>query len=304
MMDLFSQPPGQPVPVPDEGQSQILSHGNDKLRGGGGGRCPEIGGEVGDGEVDLVAHRRYDGNPGSPNGPGDPLVVERKQVFQGAPAPGQDDHVREPVFVQKGNGVADLRGSLVTLDADGRDEDVHGREAPPGDVQDIPDGGAARGGDHADPSGKEGDRLLEGGVEEPFRLEAFFQGFEGPLEGAEAAGFGGVHDDLVLPPGAVDGDPSPAEDLHAVLEVKTQPGRALAEENGPDLGFFILQGEINVSRRRAAKIGHLPGDPQEAEGLLEEGPDLFREFRYRQDQSCLIIVQHAGFPPFLAIRTV
>ncbi len=68
--------------------------GHDQLCGGGWRRGADVGREIGQRHVHLVAHARHDGNRMRPDGPYDAFVVERPQILQRAAAAGQDDHLR------------------------------------------------------------------------------------------------------------------------------------------------------------------------------------------------------------------
>ena len=65
----------------------------DELGGGGGRGGAEVGGEVGDGEVGLVADGGDDGELGGDDGAGDAFGVEGGEIFKRASAPGEDDEV-------------------------------------------------------------------------------------------------------------------------------------------------------------------------------------------------------------------
>ena len=67
--------------------------GGDEFGGGGGGGSAEVGDEVGDGEVGLVADGGDDGELGGGDGAGEGLVVEAGEVFDGAAAAGDEDEV-------------------------------------------------------------------------------------------------------------------------------------------------------------------------------------------------------------------
>ena len=67
--------------------------GGDELGGGGGRGGAEVGDEVGDGEVGLVADGGDDGELGGGDGAGEGLVVEAGEVFEGASAAGDEDEV-------------------------------------------------------------------------------------------------------------------------------------------------------------------------------------------------------------------
>ena len=72
----------------------MLRFGN-QFGGGGGGGGAQVGDEIGDGEVGLVAYRGDDGEAARCDRAGDALAVEGGQVFERASAAGQDNHVRE-----------------------------------------------------------------------------------------------------------------------------------------------------------------------------------------------------------------
>ena len=73
---------------------QILARGHHQLgRGRGRGRA-QIGDEIGDGDVGLVAHRRNHRHGAGRNGPRHGFFVEGPQVFERAAAAPHDDHVR------------------------------------------------------------------------------------------------------------------------------------------------------------------------------------------------------------------
>ena len=56
-------------------------------------RGPNIGNEISNRKIDLVAHRRDYGNPGEVDGSGDLLLVEGPQVFHRSSAAPDNDEV-------------------------------------------------------------------------------------------------------------------------------------------------------------------------------------------------------------------
>ena len=87
--DPFPEPFRFSPPVADHPETERLQglhelcaerHGEFGRRRGS--RGPEICGEIGDGEVRLMADSRDDGDPRAGNRPGDTFVVERGEVFQ------------------------------------------------------------------------------------------------------------------------------------------------------------------------------------------------------------------------------
>ena len=74
----------QPAPV-DRQQLLLLDLlGGEQLCGRGGRGAAPVGGEVGDGEVDLVPDRADDGDGAPRDGPGDDLLVEAFAVLREA----------------------------------------------------------------------------------------------------------------------------------------------------------------------------------------------------------------------------
>ncbi len=70
----------------------VLGFG-DQLGGGGRGGRAEVGSEVGDGEVGLMADGGDHGQARGGDGAGDALRVEGGQIFKRAAAAGEDDDV-------------------------------------------------------------------------------------------------------------------------------------------------------------------------------------------------------------------
>jgi len=223
---------------------EIAAAGNDQLGRRRRGGSPHIGDEIGDGEVDLVAHGAHNGDARGKDGPGHPLVVEGHEVFQRAPSPGHDDHVNAGRFVEEAEGVDDLAGGLDTLHPYGGHQDIHRGEAALRDVQDVPDDGARRRGDDPDPRGEEGKRFLVARVEEPLGLKPGLELLEGYLQGACAPGLGIVEDELVFAAGFVHVDPRTADDAHPVLGIEPEGTGNGPEEHRPDLALLVLEREV------------------------------------------------------------
>ena len=225
-----------------------------------------------------MTDRRDDGDPRAGNRPGDPLVVEGGEILQRTAAPRQDNHIDTLGDLEISQCPDDLRRRLRTLDANGGDQDIHGRKAAAGDGEDIADHGPGRRGDDPDSRRQEGKGFLAALVEESLRLETGLELFEGLLEGAQTLRFHGVDDDLVFAAGRIDGKARPADDAHPVLEREARsPATASAErhpeDDRTDLAFRVLQGEIDMARCRPAEVGDLPLHPDEGEPLLEERLD-------------------------------
>ena len=73
-----------------EAATNSVAIGDDQLRGRRRRRGTDVGGEVGQRDIDLVAHAAHDGHGVRDHRPHDPLVVERPQVLERAAAAGKD----------------------------------------------------------------------------------------------------------------------------------------------------------------------------------------------------------------------
>ncbi len=127
-------------------------------------------------------------------------------------------------------------------------------------------------------AGQEGEGLLAGRIEEPLRLEAGLELFEGLLEGPQPPRLDRIDDELVLAAGRIDGHARPADDAHPLLDREARgpvpaPRERVPEDHRPDLALRILEGEIDVARRGPAQVRHLPLHPDEGEPLLQERLD-------------------------------
>ena len=77
-------------PAPRTADEELRPIRDDDLGGGGRRRRPDVGGEVGQRDVRLVADAADDRDPMGDDGPDDRLVVERPEVLERPAAAGQD----------------------------------------------------------------------------------------------------------------------------------------------------------------------------------------------------------------------
>ena len=173
-----------------------------------------------------------------------------------------------------GDGGFDFGGSLIALHGDGKDEDVEAGVAAGDDVEEVADDGSGGRGDDADGAGKGGQGALARGVEEAFGLEAFFELFEGELQGACADGLHGFGDQLHLAALLVDADAAADQDVEAVLGTEAQEHGLAAEEDDGELGVGVLEGEVDVAGGGGTEVGDFALDPDVAVLLLDEFADL------------------------------
>ena len=141
----------------EDGLLQPAGVGNGELRRGGGRGRPQVGDEVGEGDVGLVADGADDGMRAGVDGPCDGLVVEGHELFGGAAAAGDDHCVDVGLVAEDGEGLEDGGDGAVALNAAGDQRELDEREAPPDDVLDVVPDRAGGGGD-------DGDAPREGGM--------------------------------------------------------------------------------------------------------------------------------------------
>jgi len=129
------------------------------------------------------------------------------------------------------------------------------------DGDDVAHDSSGRRGDDADGAGEVGQGALAGGVEETFGEEAGFELFKGELKGAGATGFESFGDELELAAGLVDRDSAANEDGEAVGGLEAKEEGLAAEEDDGELGFAVLEGEVEVAGGGGAEVGDFALDP-------------------------------------------
>src|SRR5260370_24046357 len=92
-----------------------------------------------------------------------------------------------------------------------------------------------------------------------------------------------IHDQLILAAGGIDAEPAPGDDLLSLAWVAAQPEGNTAPDDGPKLGFGILQRQVNVSRRGPRKVGHFACRPDGRKAVFNEPFDFARQFADGQD---------------------
>jgi len=95
--------------------SHSARSGADGLGGGGGGGGAEVGGKIGDGEVDLVTNTGDHRDGATADGAGDGFVIESPEVLAAAAAPGDDQDILAAAPGHPCQGREDLRHGLVAL---------------------------------------------------------------------------------------------------------------------------------------------------------------------------------------------
>ena len=232
--------------------------GGDELGGGRWGGGAEVGDEVGDGEVGLVADGGDDGQMRGGDGAGEGLVVEGGEVFDGASAAGDEDEVGAfEVLVEPADAGNDAARTGRSLHDGGVDEEVEAGVAAADDGDDVADDGPGGGGDDADAVRERREGAFAVGVEEAFICKAALELLEGKLQGTRSARLQGFSDELELASTFVDGDAAADEDGEAVHRFEAEELGLAAEEDDGKLGFAVLEGEVDVAGGGGAAVGDL-----------------------------------------------
>ena len=126
-------------------------------------------------------------------------------------------------------------------------------------------------------------RLLSRGVEEAFRLQAFFQLLKRKLERAKTNGLEMFHVNLILAAGLVDAEGAAHGHLQTVLGAELDAALLLLEENAADLRAVVFQREIDVAGLGFVAVGDFALDQDVGEVACEEIADGPGEFGDRED---------------------
>ena len=206
----------EPGLQPGQAFQPILAVGADGLRSGRGGGRTEVGDEIADGEIDFMADRGDDRDPGGVDRPRHPLLVEGPEILGGAPAASKDQHFALFKMVRQPQGMNDLVPGFTTLDLDRVNDDLDGRKSTPEHGQDVADGGAGRGGNHADGSRQLGNGLLVRRVEQALGAQFDLEPFEGLSQRTLAGGLKALDDQLVIAARFIQADLRLEQDMIAV----------------------------------------------------------------------------------------
>ena len=146
----------------------FASVGDRDFAGFAGRECASVGGQVGEGHVDLVADGRDHRQPRSDDGADDDFFIERPEVFHAAAAASDDDHVDTGDLVGQRQRGRHFQVGAGTLHAGRGDQHSGAAPAAADDLQHVAHGRAGRARDDHDPAGEAGQRPLAGRVEQSF----------------------------------------------------------------------------------------------------------------------------------------
>ena len=199
---------------------QFVARADHHLGGGGRRGRAQVGHEIGDGDVGLVAHggnhRHGAGGDGARHG----LFVEGPEIFQRAAAAAHDDQVRPPGAAEIFDAAADFFHRALALHQRGEEADVQAREAARENLDHVGDGGAARRGDDADAPRKARQGALALRREESLGGQFLLELLEGQLQRAESLRLEQFDQQLVFAARFVDVDAAARQHRQAVLRLE------------------------------------------------------------------------------------
>src|SRR5437763_11692560 len=153
------------------------------------------------------------------------------------------------------------------------------RRAATEHIQNIPDRGAARGSDDADPPRKFRQRTFPGRIEKTVRFQFPLERLEFRLEQTGAARLQNLDVELVLAARFENRNVAVKLDLRAVRDRRGIWRKRIAKNDARDRGPLIFQREIAVAGWLRPVIGNFPLHPNRTKPRLEGAADLASQFR-------------------------
>ena len=281
--------PGQPL---SDGPEQTLAQGLDpgqplglirhrELGSARGRGCSNIGDEIGNGEIDLVAHAGDDGNAHGGHRPGDNLLVERPEILQRTATSGQDEQVAFAAPVSQFQRRGDFRGSARTLHRSGVYQHRNRGKTPRQHRDDIAHGGATGRGHDSDSARQFRLLQLALGIEQAFRRKLALQFLESTPQQPLAHLLQVLDHQLILAPRLVNAHATARENMLTIVRPKVQHSISLSKHGATNLRGFVLHSPIQMPRRRPRKPRNLTLHPHDTQPILDHPASLPVERRHR-----------------------
>ena len=237
-------------------------------------RRPQIGDEVGDGDVDLVSDGGDDRDRTRRDRAGHGFLVEGPQVLHGAPSPADDDDIRQPGGGQTLERPCDLDGRPLALDPRTGEDDATPWSTAGENRRDVAERRTGRRGDDADTPRVPGQRALERRAQKALTLQTASQLLERQApQTLGAVGLQAANDHLVFAPGLIQREVTEHPDFHALVGVRGEVLGLPVEHDGAELCPFVLEREVAVTGPGARPRTDLPADPERLDAALEQPAD-------------------------------
>src|SRR4051812_13041482 len=207
----------------------------------------QIGHEVADGEIGLVADRGDRRNGAGRNGARDRFLVERPKIFERSSAAADEDDVVQLPAREVSDGDRDLARGIAALHADRINLHLQPFEAASEDVEDVANRSTGRAGNDGDPLRQHRNRLLSRRIEQSFLGELLFELLECQLQRAEAGRLDGDSVELELPLLFVKREASADDELQSVFNAEAEEACVRREQDHAHLGSRILNRKIDMT---------------------------------------------------------
>ena len=271
----------QPCSQPRHRRRHLAGVGHDLHRGIGGRQGADVGGEIAERDVDLVAHAADDRDRRRGDRADEHLFVERPEVFETATAADQGDYIDggpEPGGSRQRD--REFFGRTGALHPRGHHD--HLAAPPPREerLEEVGNRGPGGARDDRDPPGERGKRPLPGRGEHALRLE---QGVQPPQLGLESPGANGVEPvdrQLVGAAGRVELEPAVADHLEAVGRIDGEGLQGAAPDHRSQHGPVILERQVGVAAPGPREVAHLARHPDVGEPGLELLLDASGQLRH------------------------
>ena len=266
--------PGEPLREAAQRAQQGRPVLDGRLGGGRGRGRPQVGHQVGDGDVHLVAHAGDDRHGAAADGPGHRLLVEGPQVFDGAAAPPHDDAPRQRPLAASTSTARAISPAAPSPCTRASPDHHPGPGRPPAETERM-SRRAAPLGEVTTPtrpgSGESG--RLRAGSRSP-SASSLARSFSNASRHSPSAPSASTRADrhLVVAPSLVERERPVRLHLHALFGVDGQALGVTAPQDAVELGAVVLQGEVAVPLTRPRPVAHLARHPEGVDRVLQEGP--------------------------------
>jgi hypothetical protein len=243
-LDLAAGPRTQTFAQAIDPLTEIVLRRHDHFGCGGGRWSADVGNEVGNRHVNLVANRRNDWHRRARNRPGDDLLVESPEVLNRSAASTHDDYV---YVVHASDGVKPPRDGercTLTLHTGSAQDDLSVPIPAAQDLDDVPNSRAVERGHDTYLAWERRQRPLAPGIEQPFELESLLDLLEGQLQGAKSLWLERLANELVFALCFVDRHAAARDDSQTVCRLEPQAAERGAKDDGTYLSRPILQREV------------------------------------------------------------
>src|SRR4051794_12095140 len=207
----------------------------------------QIGHEVADGEIGLVADRGDRRDGAGRDGARDRFLVERPEIFERSSAAADEDDVVQLPAREVPDRDRDLSRGISALHADRINLHLQPLEAAPENVEDVANRSAGRAGDDGDPLRQHRNRLLSRRIEQSFIGELLLELLECQLQCAEAGRLDGDSVELELPLLFVKREASADDELQSVFDAEAEETCVRREQHHAHLGPRILDRKIDMT---------------------------------------------------------